>query len=159
MTNNQQITPNTQIIIGDMFTTTLPAFGHGVNCQGVMGSGIAKIIKNKWPEVFPPYKKACLDGTLQPGGMLPVQIPYGPLILNLASQDLPGANASYTLLEDSLIKTFDYAENQNLKGFALPRIGAGIGGLEWTKVIKTITNIADFYPNQKVELWVRPEDV
>ena len=30
---------------------------HGVNCQGVMGSGVALAIRNKWPVVYDEYKK------------------------------------------------------------------------------------------------------
>ena len=32
---------------------------HQVNCQGVMGSGIAKQVREKYPNVYNSYKKAC----------------------------------------------------------------------------------------------------
>ena len=34
-----------------------------VNCRGVMGAGLAKQIRDKWPVVFDEYKKIC--GTRQ----------------------------------------------------------------------------------------------
>lgn len=30
---------------------------HQVNCQGVMGAGLAKQIRIRWPEVYVDYKK------------------------------------------------------------------------------------------------------
>lgn len=147
---------NVQYVTGDMFTTTQPAFGHGVNTQGVMGSGIAKIIRNLYPDVFPPYKKACDDGSLTGGGILPVQIENGPIILNIASQEKPGANATYEFLRESIENTFRYAYHAELTGFALPRIASDIGGLEWKKVSAIIEEIAADYPDITVELWSLP---
>lgn len=34
---------------------------HVVNCKGVMGSGIAKSIKDRYPKVFEEYKKFCKE--------------------------------------------------------------------------------------------------
>lgn len=31
---------------------------HGCNCKGAMNSGVAKSIRDKWPQVYAPYKKA-----------------------------------------------------------------------------------------------------
>lgn len=147
---------NVRYLTGDMFTTTQPAFGHGVNTQGVMGSGIARIIRNLYPAVFPPYKKACDNGTLKGGGMLPVQIENGPLILNIASQEKPGANATYDFVRESIDNTFRYAYHINLSGFALPRIASDIGGLEWSKVSAIIEELAAGNPDTIVELWSLP---
>jgi O-acetyl-ADP-ribose deacetylase (regulator of RNase III) len=36
---------------GDLFAATdLDGIAHGVNCHGQMGAGIAKIIREKYPE-------------------------------------------------------------------------------------------------------------
>jgi len=34
-------------------------FVHGCNAQSVMGSGTAKIVKDKWPKAFQLYKQEC----------------------------------------------------------------------------------------------------
>ena len=34
---------------------------HQVNCKGVMGAGLAKQIRDKWPVVFDEYKTAIID--------------------------------------------------------------------------------------------------
>lgn len=50
-----------RIINGDLMESSAQYICHQVNCQGVMGSGVAKQIRAKWPEVFDKYKKVCDD--------------------------------------------------------------------------------------------------
>lgn len=40
---------------GDLLEENCNIICHQVNCQGVMGSGIALQIKNKWPKVYQEY--------------------------------------------------------------------------------------------------------
>ena len=42
-------------------------FVHGCNAQSVTGSGIAKIVKDKWPKAFQLYKQEVLLGKLKIG--------------------------------------------------------------------------------------------
>lgn len=44
---------------GDVFDATEPVIVHQVNCMGVMGSGIAKAIKERYPDHYKYYKKVC----------------------------------------------------------------------------------------------------
>ena len=45
-------------IKGDLLEADLDYYCHQVNCQGKMGSGIAKSIKEKWPIVYDKYIEA-----------------------------------------------------------------------------------------------------
>ena len=138
---------------GDIFTTTQPAMAHGCNTHGIMGSGIAKIIKDKFPEIYPPYAAACAAGTFNVGDVLPTQTKSGFWIMNIASQDAPGANARLDWLETSLDNAYRYLEDNKIKGIALPRIGAGIGGLEWKDVIKVMEKLDASHPDVLTEVW------
>lgn len=55
-----------QIIKGDLLEAfdngDVDVIGHVVNCQGVMGSGIAKSIREQYPQVYLEYK-ALFDST------------------------------------------------------------------------------------------------
>ena len=42
---------------GDLLTTDADIIVHGCNCQGVMGSGVAKQIKEKFPNAYTIYKQ------------------------------------------------------------------------------------------------------
>lgn len=46
------------ILNGDLFKTPFEIIAHQVNCQGVMGSGVAKQVKEKFPYVYSTYVKA-----------------------------------------------------------------------------------------------------
>lgn len=48
-----------RIVDGDIFNCDADAILHQVNCQGVMGSGVAKQVREKFPTVFKYYKARC----------------------------------------------------------------------------------------------------
>jgi O-acetyl-ADP-ribose deacetylase (regulator of RNase III) len=43
----------------NIFESGADVICHQVNCQGVMGSGIAKQVREKYPKVYTEYKKWC----------------------------------------------------------------------------------------------------
>ena len=47
---------NIIFITGDLFDTKANVILHQVNCQGVMGSGIAAEIKRRFPQAYEDYK-------------------------------------------------------------------------------------------------------
>ena len=51
-------------IIGNLLDTNCQYICHQVNCQGKMNSGVAKIIRDKWPEVYTQYLKKYIDDDL-----------------------------------------------------------------------------------------------
>lgn len=141
---------------GDIFTTALNAIGHGVNCRGKMGSGIAVDVRIRYPDVYQAYKITPLVG----GDLFVKQSDVdGRYIFNLASQEEEGRSATYPFLKESLHKALQHCCNNDFKGLALPQIGCGVGGLEWTKVLPMIEEIASEYPEIEVELWtyVKPK--
>lgn len=141
--------------VGDLFDSKQPALGHGVNVHGVMGSGIAPIFKRLFPEIWEPYSTACRTGMLKPGSVLPVAS-QGRWILNIASQDAPGANAQMKWLEEGLDASFAWMRAEKVSGLAIPRIGAGIGGLEWEDVLDLLERKADENDDLVLEVWSLP---
>ncbi len=47
------------VIEKDILTVDKGIIFHQVNCKGVMGSGVALALKNKWPVVFEAYQAHC----------------------------------------------------------------------------------------------------
>lgn len=138
---------------GDLFTSDSQAIGHGVNCAGVMGAGIAKTFKVKYPNNFENYRSACNVGSLRPGGVM-VNIENGKHIFNIASQNMPGQDASYPWLFESALKAATGAVSRGLDRIAIPEIGCGIGGLKWNYVEKILWTTEDIAGNDfKWEVW------
>ena len=50
-----------KIVEGDIFESDAGFIVHQVNCQGVMGSGVAKQVKDRFPLVFEEYMKWCTE--------------------------------------------------------------------------------------------------
>lgn len=143
---------------GDVFTTEATYIGHGVNCKGIMGAGIAKTIREKCPQVYQEYKAVCNSGLgLNPGEFF-VYSENGKYIVNMATQDMPGPNAHYPWLFNVLYNFSKSARNpEKLKKYgnicAIPELGCGIGGLEWPGVKKVIETVEFVVPGIEYEVW------
>lgn len=138
---------------GNIFNSTAQLIGHGVNLQGVMGAGIAKTVRELYPEVYEVYREACEQELFTVGGILPVKTHDNRIIVNMASQDKPGANARYDWLEETVAATMSYMDKNNYSSLALPQIGSGIGGLEWRKVKNIIERNVPYFFEGVIELW------
>lgn len=51
-----------KVVDGDLFSTKAKYICHQVNCQGKMGSGVARQIREKYPTVYQWYKVKCSEG-------------------------------------------------------------------------------------------------
>ena len=132
---------------GDLFTQPdLRALGHGVNCHGVMGSGIAPLFRKRSEAMYEAYRTECNTGRLTLGGVFVWVNPDGTVVYNMASQDKPGRNATLAAVESSLNEALAHAETTGVTAIGIPRIGAGIGGLNWDDVKDVIENAAERSP-------------
>jgi O-acetyl-ADP-ribose deacetylase (regulator of RNase III) len=146
---------------GDIFTTDAGYIGHGVNVHGVMGAGIAKQFRQVFGEdYYEEYREDC-RGVLVPGEYTywRAELNKQPVIvLNLASQGAPGANAKYPWLFSSLYRAALFSCGPNRmrtygNTIAIPEIGCGIGGLQWSKVKKVIETVEFIVPEIEFEVW------
>ena len=117
------------------------AFGHGCNCEGVMG-GLAAKVEQGWPAMAAVYRARCDDGTFTLGGVLPwLDEETGVWIYNLATQQRPGPDAKLEAIADSVRAAIDHAPKNGVRTIYLPRIGSGIGGLDWDDVRATLERV------------------
>lgn len=141
---------------GDLFTTDARAIGHGVNTVGVMGAGIAVQFKAMFPEMYEEYRDYCERKVFQPGQIMPwrVQTPWGhpAYVFNIASQEMPGANARYDYLIRGVEGALMLSDSYELGRLALPRIGSGIGGLDEKMVEAILSELASRHETD-IELW------
>ncbi len=132
---------------GDLFEAKVDAIGHGCNCVGAMGAGIALQFRKHWPEMYWIYNDLCKKKIFKLGGAMYWQDPRsGTWIYNLATQEFPGANAELSAIEKSLRVMLSHAQANDIMTIGLPRIGSGIGGLEWGDVRDVIKQQADKSP-------------
>lgn len=123
-------------VAGDLFVNSRSAdfFAHGCNCVGAMGAGIALQFKKEYPKMYETYRQMCKNQQFKPGDVFP-WFEFGkPSVLNLATQLNLGSDAKLEYLETAFQNVVSRAEELKIKRLALPRIGAGIGGLKWADV-------------------------
>lgn len=126
--------------IGDMFDEPTEAIVNTVNCVGVMGKGVALEFKRRWPENFRAYKRLCDSGDLSPGklfvfenGVL-VGEGYHRYLINFPTKLHWRAHSKLEFIEKGLDDLVRQVERLGIKSVALPPLGCGNGGLEWSDV-------------------------
>lgn len=129
---------------GDIFAIKADAFCHGVNTKGIMG-GLAGEVAQRFPDLAHLYKAMCELRQLEGGDILPVLFDKW-WIYNLVTQIEPGADARLELIEQSFIKMIEHAEGNGVKKINVPKIGSGIGGLQWDDVLAVISRVGGDSP-------------
>lgn len=142
----------------DIFESGADVILHQVNCQGVMGSGIAKQVKEKYPKVYESYKNRCdfyspkaLLGSAQfVGTHIEYNTPFAG-IFNLFGQEKFGYDGKCYTDYIALYKCFEKVKD-SLKSLLTPKRGKYIvaipyllgccrAGGDWNIVYKMIEEV------------------
>lgn len=133
---------------GNLLDSNCDYICHQVNCQGVMGSGIAKQIRDRWPWVYTSYKAYCdrnkdRNESLL-GNIWGVKIDRvnrsSQWVVNMFAQDTFGYYNSRFTSYDAFAKCLEAMRDRLPKGktIGFPKgIGCGLGGGNW-KVISAL---------------------
>ena len=137
-----------EIISGNLLEAKESIIIHQTNCMGVMGSGLAKQIKDKYPEVFQGYYHYCKTNPVDKllGSALLCEANDGKIIANVFGQVNYGTDKRYTdydALKHALEEVHQYAATNALT-IAVPyNLGCGKAGGEWEIVSKMLDEIFD----------------
>ena len=117
----------------DITTVQAPALiAQGVNCRNAMGSGVARAIYMKWPVVKAMYHK---EGSMRLGDAQFVEVEDDLMVANCFTQYDYGRDgevyASRSAIKMALSTAACVAMDRGLDKVHLPRIGCGLGGLDW----------------------------
>jgi len=135
----------TYIEFGNIFNLPdVKNYAHGCNCAGAMGKGIALQFREKYGQMYLEYKKRCKDGSFSLGDVFTYNYGEGT-VFNLGTQKTWKTKAELKAIEDSLLKMLMYARQNNINKIALPKIGAGLGGLNWEDVKSIIDRLGKDY--------------
>lgn len=128
----------------NIFNSDADVIIHQVNCKGVMGAGVARQVKEKYPAVYKKYKAWCEDPRLKNNLLGKIQsINTGnskkQIIVNMFAQDKYGTDKCY-INYDALRKCLESVNNiYKNHSVAVPYLLAcGKGGGDWNIVSKMI---------------------
>jgi len=150
-----------EIIDGDLLDAfekgDVNIIGHVVNCQGVMGSGIAKLIKQKYPTVFEDYQETLQDfDAFQQDPLGHVEIcyldAYPKAVVNFYAQRYYGAgerHLNYGALANGFAWLSTKLDKQNVVGFPY-KMGSDRAGGDWGIVLEMIEF---FFKDSQVKIY------
>ena len=125
---------------GDMFDEPTEAIVNTVNCVGVMGKGVALEFKRRWPENFKAYKRVCVDKKLSPGEMFIfdnngfLDSEKHRFLINFPTKQHWRSRSKIEYVKDGLADFIEQVRRLGIKSVAVPPLGCGNGGLEWSEV-------------------------
>ena len=130
-----------EYLSGDIVKSDISHIMHGCNARGVMGSGVAKRIREIYPEAYELYNREYEFNGLRLGNVYSSYQPMsGVTIHNAITQENYGRTegevyVSYWALANCL-KTLD----GKMKVLAMPKIGSGLGNGNWNTIVDIIEN-------------------
>ncbi|EOX7621242.1 macro domain-containing protein [Proteus mirabilis] len=124
---------------GNLLQSQAMALVNAVNCQGIMGKGIAYQFKEAFPKNYTIYRDTCKKGELQIGSILIVK-ENRKLIVNFPTKDNWKKKSQYDFIEKGLQTLKEEIISRGITSIAIPPLGCGNGGLEWKIVESMIIN-------------------
>ena len=140
-------------MVSDVTKISRGVIMHQVNCQNVMGAGVAKALYTKYPQVKEKIHQLATKNEYNTplkriGLVQPVKINDQLVVFNSFSQLYYGRDKDrvYTnekALIANLNKLDTWAKEHNLPAYVPARIGCGLAGGNWNRIKRHIENHTD----------------
>jgi len=122
---------------GDILREETEAVVNTVNTKGVMGKGIALQFKERFPENYRQYKKACEAGNVKTGKMFVTEtgLLLNPrYVINFPTKEHWRFPSKMEYIREGLVDLVRVIKEKNISSIAIPPLGCGNGGLDWNRV-------------------------
>ena len=122
---------------GNLLEADAEALVNTVNTVGVMGKGVALMFKEAFPDNFSAYEKACAQDAVHVGEIFVFerQQLMGPKwIINFPTKKHWRNPSKMEWIEEGLKSLKQFIIEKKIRSIALPPLGSGNGGLEWSHV-------------------------
>lgn len=142
-----------RLVQGDVLQADAQALVNTVNCVGSMGRGIALQFRHAFPENFREYARVCEQGRLEPGRILvhaTGKLTGPEFIMNFPTKRHWRGKSRIEDIDSGLSSLVAEVERHGIRSIAIPPLGCGLGGLDWSEVRPRIE--AAFAPLEDVEV-------
>ncbi len=120
-----------------LFESDAQVLVNAVNTVGVMGKGIAKEFKRRYPEMFKQYKDYCDSHILDIGKLWIYKAP-DRWILSFPTKRHWGGRSRIEYIEAGLKKFVANYKARGIKSISFPMLGCENGGLDWESQVKPL---------------------
>lgn len=131
---------------GDLFDSQADAIVVTTNCVGAMGKGIALTCKQRYPEIYNFYRKACSEGVYKPGAVH-VFDAYTPNVILVATKNHWRNRSEFVWVRDCADGLAHHLTKYPEHSIAIPPLGCGNGGLNWDVVRELLIEYLGHLPN------------
>ncbi len=140
---------------GDIIAENTEALVNTVNCVGVMGRGIALQFKKAFPENFKSYAAACKRDEVRPGRMFVFKTGqmFPHYIINFPTKRHWRGKSRMEDIDAGLAALAGEIRARNIRSIALPPLGSGLGGLDWSAVRPRIESMLREFTDLKAVLF------
>jgi len=139
---------------GDLFTSGANVLVNPVNCIGTMGAGLAPVFKERFPDESQVYIEEARLGRVRIGRMVVVPCTGAPpprWICHFPTKVHWHAPSELEFICRGLEHLRVFAKAFDFGTVALPALGCGRGGLDWTEVQAEIER---YLASCNTEWWV-----
>ena len=126
----------------DIFTSSCDFLINPVNTVGVMGKGLALEFKKRFPNNFIHYRSCCKNNSLTIGKLLIVP-ENDKIIINFPTKIHWKDNSKLNHIILGLEKLKIAIPRYGITSIAFPKIGCGLGNLDWKDIFPLIKKFAD----------------
>ncbi len=148
--------------IGNIFNENAQALVNPVNTEGVMGKGLAYQFKKKYPKNFDEYKARCDNDEFFIGSDLVYTVEEDDkYIIDLPTKEKWRRPSKISYIQVGLKKLEELIIKNSIESIAIPPLGAGNGGLNWTEVEEEIIKFSELesLKNCKIIIYEPNEDI
>lgn len=150
-----------EIAKGDLLEQRVDAIVNTVNTVGVMGKGIALQFRRKWPANYKAYEAACKRKEVVPCKMFVFdngRLVEPKYIINFPTKRHWRQPSRMSDIECGLVDLILQVEALKIKSIAIPPLGCGNGGLDWSEVKPRIEAAFAKLPGVNVKLFAPTTD-
>lgn len=141
---------------GNLLSADAEALVNTVNTEGVMGKGIALQFRRAYPAMYEAYREAARAGEIRLGRVQvwPTQQLTGPkFIINFPTKGHWKSRSRLHDIETGLVNLVDTVRELGISSIAVPPLGCGNGGLDWSEVEPRIRAAFADLPGIEVSLY------
>ena len=138
---------------GDIFNSFAQTLVNPVNTKGIMGGGLALAFKEKYPKMFEQYKIDCENKDIVVGKLhWYYNTSDDKIILNFPTKNHWKEKSKIEYIEKGLEYFIKYYKEIGIKSVAFPKLGCGLGGLDWDNLVKPL--MEKFLSKIEIEVFI-----
>ncbi len=148
-------------VTGDIFACQAQALVNPVNCVGTMSKGLARSFQRRFPGNTEAYVKACRHREVRPGRMFiwfdSIRKAEGQshwMVVNFPTKRHWSDGSRRADILTGLRDLRQVIGIHRLRSIAIPALGCGLGGLDWTVIRQDIREALSHVDGGRLDVWL-----